>query len=202
MKMSSLIGSCVLAASAALAGCEEYGNEPPPQYARVQPVQQENGYADENADENENDSANANENENASPNESADDQAEDENPYADEHPSEHPRSCPMGVPGATVSSADVEDGAALDFFTDDQASLSEFRARVSEMASAPEHGGCGCSMMHGQNAPRASVSIEEIDGGVALVFRAKDPRQLGAVRNMVNAAAARLRQGGGCGIAQ
>ena len=198
MKMSSIIGSCVLAASAALAGCEEYGNEPPPQYARVQPVQQENGYADEN----DNDNESANENENASPNESADDQAEDGNPYADEHPSEHPRSCPMGVPGATVSSADLDDGAALDFFTDDQASLPDLRARVNEMASAPEHGGCGCSMMQGQNAPRASVSVEEIDGGVALVFRAKDPRQLGAVRNMVNAEAARLRQGGGCAIAQ
>ena len=107
--------------------------------------------------------------------------------------------CPMGLPGASVSTADVNDGAALDFkTTGTDADVADLRARVQRMVSSQNSG--GCPMLAEVKLPGSFVSYEEIDHGAAIVFHPRDPAKLDDLRSGVNSEAVRFLRG--CPIAR
>ena len=110
---------------------------------------------------------------------------------------EAPQSCPMSIPGTTVSTADVPSGVAVRFTTASGGQVAALRARVRAMASARGPTGCDCPSMQGSNIPAPpAASVEDIDGGAALVYRAGDATRLAALRQQINLQFGTMRQGG------
>jgi hypothetical protein len=131
--------------------------------------------------------------------------------------------CPLKVPGATVSAADTDHGAALVFLTK-TGDVAELRRRVRLMAEwhnqhhegammmgpgqdggrdmmGRGRGAMGHEMMtHGGDGGRrmamvpATTSVEDVQGGARLVFVPKDPAELGALRAHLQERSTRMAQ--------
>lgn len=118
-------------------------------------------------------------------------------------------SCPMMIVGTSVHAEDVAGGAALAFTT--TGDVNELRRRIAHMAEmhgkmaemhGKHHGGSGGGMgmhagkMSGHDMmPAADVRVEEIEGGARLIFTAREPSELPALREHAQQHAAKMSSG-------
>ena len=122
-------------------------------------------------------------------------------------------NCPMHVPGTTVTSANVEGGAAMVFTTKAGGSF-ELRRRVGHMAEQHNThnlaggrmvGGPGLNARGQRSGPRmlgdgmmmpaATATVEDIDGGSRLVLHSTAPAGLEKLRAHVRMRVSRMDKG-------
>jgi len=105
-------------------------------------------------------------------------------------------ACPMEVPGTTVASEDVEEGASLVFKTNEGDVVEDLRTHARRMAEIHNLRGTLDDAPHSRGTnpkdPRESMlgvtstaSVEDIEGGSRIVFRPHDPSMLDTLRRHV-----------------
>lgn len=101
-------------------------------------------------------------------------------------------ACALGVPGATVAAADTIGGLSLTFTAKDR--TPELRARVKDAAAMfgkgehlgqgheGTHGHGGGHGLHAESLPKATATVEEVDGGARIDFMPADQADREALR--------------------
>ena len=105
--------------------------------------------------------------------------------------------CPAALPGVGMTLAEAPSGAAIVFAAPPERAA-EVRERVRRVAAMHEQQPVGGGMRHGAGASTwhdATVSVEESQDGARLVFSARDPADVQALRDEVRASVERMQAG-------
>jgi len=120
-------------------------------------------------------------------------------------PDEQGGACPLGIRETLVTAVDAPGGVDVTFTSDSSSRVDEIRVRARDaaMAHGPgSHTGLGHDGEHLQGhghglklseAPRANVSVEDIDSGTRLRLVAVDPAARDALRARIHQRVEELR---------
>jgi hypothetical protein len=114
-------------------------------------------------------------------------------------------ACAMEVPGTTVESEDVEEGASLVFKTTSEANVEDLRTHARRLAERHNlHGTIddrtpgrsqASELREGLLGVTSTASVEDVDGGSRVVFHPHDPEMLEALRRRVQVRAEHMIPG-------